>query len=146
MNPSVRKEMRETWVQSLGQEDPLKKEVATQSRILAWRIPWTEGPGGLQSMGSQRVRHDLTTKHTHTQYESWNVFKVDHLGGFPGGLVVKNPPCNASLTPGQGTKIPHITEQLSPHATTRESMCCKERSCIRQQRSSKPQPRPHAAN
>ena len=57
--------MRETWVQSLGQEDSLKKEMATQSHILAWRIPWTEGPGGLHSMGSQRVRHDLVTKHTH---------------------------------------------------------------------------------
>ena len=50
--------MQETWVQSLGQEDPLKKEMATHSSILAWRIPWTEEPGGLQSMGSQRVGHD----------------------------------------------------------------------------------------
>ena len=50
--------MRETWVQSLGQEDPLEKEMATHSSILAWRIPWMEEPGGLQSMGSQRVRHD----------------------------------------------------------------------------------------
>ena len=50
--------MRETWVQSLGQEDPLEKGMATHSRILAWRIPWAEGPGGLQSLGSQRVRHD----------------------------------------------------------------------------------------
>ena len=50
--------MQETWVQSLGQEDPLEKEMATHSSILAWRIPWTEEPGGLQSMGSQRVRHD----------------------------------------------------------------------------------------
>ena len=48
----------ETWVQSLGQEDPLEKEMATHSSILAWRIPWTEEPGGLQSIGSQRVRHD----------------------------------------------------------------------------------------
>ena len=47
--------MWETWVRSLGQEDPLEKEMATQSSILAWRIPWTEEPGGLQSMGSQRV-------------------------------------------------------------------------------------------
>ena len=45
--------MRETWVQSLGQEDPLEKEMATHSSILAWRIPWMEEPGGLQSMGSQ---------------------------------------------------------------------------------------------
>ena len=46
------------WVRSLGQEDPLEKEMATQSGILAWRIPWTEEPGGLQSMGLQRVRHN----------------------------------------------------------------------------------------
>ena len=50
--------MRETWVQSLGQEDPLEKEMATHSSIIAWRTPWTEEPGGLQSTGSQRVGHD----------------------------------------------------------------------------------------
>ena len=50
--------MRETQVQSLGWEDPLKKEMATHSGILAWRIPWTEEPGGLQSLGLQRVGHD----------------------------------------------------------------------------------------
>ena len=47
--------MRETQVRSLGQEDPLEKEMATHCSTLAWRIPWTEGPGGAQSMGSQRV-------------------------------------------------------------------------------------------
>ena len=50
--------MQETWVRSLGWEDPLEKEMATRSSILAWRIPWMEEPGGLQPMGSQRVRHD----------------------------------------------------------------------------------------
>ena len=50
--------MQETQVQSLGQEDPLENRMATHSSILAWRIPWTEEPGGLQSMGSQRVGHD----------------------------------------------------------------------------------------
>ena len=50
--------MKETWVQSLGQEETLAKEMATHSSILAWRIPSTEEPGGLQFMGSQRVRHD----------------------------------------------------------------------------------------
>ena len=50
--------MRETWVQSLVQEDLLEKEMATHSSILAWKIPSTEEPGRLQSMGSQRVRHD----------------------------------------------------------------------------------------
>ena len=49
---------QETWVQSLGQEDPLQEGMATHSSILAWRIPWTEEPGGLQSMGSQRARHN----------------------------------------------------------------------------------------
>ena len=48
----------ETWVQSLGWEDPLEKGMAAHSSILAWEIPWTEEPGGLQSMGSQRVGHD----------------------------------------------------------------------------------------
>ena len=50
--------MRKTQVRSLGWEDPLEKEMATHSSILAWRIPWTEEPGSLQSMGSQRVRQD----------------------------------------------------------------------------------------
>jgi len=50
--------MRETWAQSLGREDPLEKGMAIYSSILAWRIPWTEETGRLQSMGSQRVGHD----------------------------------------------------------------------------------------
>ena len=50
--------MQETWVQSPGWEDPLEKGIATHSSILAWRIPWTEEPGGLQSMRLQRVGHD----------------------------------------------------------------------------------------
>ena len=56
----------ETKVQSLGQEDPLEKGMTAHSGILAWRIPWTEEPGGLQSVGSQRVGHDwVTNTHTH---------------------------------------------------------------------------------
>ena len=54
--------MQETWVQSLGQKDPLEKEMATYSSIPAWKISWSKEPGGLQSMGSQRVRHNLKTK------------------------------------------------------------------------------------
>ena len=50
--------MLETQVQSLGREDPLEKDMVTYSNILAWKIPWTGGPGKLQSMGLQRVRHD----------------------------------------------------------------------------------------
>ena len=55
--------MQETWVQSLGQEDPLEKEMATHSNILAWEVPWTEGPSGLYSTwGRRKVGHDLVTK------------------------------------------------------------------------------------
>ena len=50
--------VQETWVRSLGWEDPLEKQMTTHSSILAWKISWTEEPGGLQSMGSQRVGHD----------------------------------------------------------------------------------------
>ena len=58
-NPPAR---QETGVPSLGQEDPLEKEMVTHSGIFAWEILWTEETGGLQSMGSQRVRHDLATE------------------------------------------------------------------------------------
>ena len=58
--------MRETWVWSLGWEDPLEKEMATHSSTLAWRIPWREEPGRLQSMVSQRVGHEWATSLTHS--------------------------------------------------------------------------------
>ena len=57
-NLPVMQETQETWVQSLGREDPLEKEMATHSSILAWKIPWAEEAGRLQSMGSRRVGHD----------------------------------------------------------------------------------------
>ena len=65
--------MQKTWVRSLGQEDPLEKEMAPHSSTLAWKIPWTEKPGRLQSMGSQRVGHDTV--------------------GFLGGTSGKEPSC-----------------------------------------------------
>ena len=52
--------MQKTWVQSLGQEDPLEKEMATHSSILVWEIPWTEEPDGPQSMGSQKIQTHLS--------------------------------------------------------------------------------------
>ena len=55
-------EMLETWVQSLDQEDPLEEGMATHSTILAWKVPWTEEPGGLQFMGLQKVRRDYVTE------------------------------------------------------------------------------------
>ena len=80
-NLPARQEPQETWLPSLGQEDPLEKGMATPSSTLAWRIPWTEDPGGLQSVGLQRVRQewrDLAWMYTHKQW------------GFPGSTVVKN--------------------------------------------------------
>ena len=78
-------ERQEIWVWSLGWEDPLEEEMATQSSIIAWKTPWTEEPGRLQSMGSQRVRHDWghahmqtdrqTHTHTHEGTGKRNIFK-----------------------------------------------------------------------
>ena len=90
--------VQETLVRSLGWEDPLEKEIATHSSILAWEIPWTEEPGRLQSMGSQRVKHNLVTKQ-----------------GFPHSSVGKESTCNAGdlgsipglgRSPGEGNANP----------------------------------------
>ena len=72
--------MRETWVQSLGQEDVLEKDMATHSSILAWKIRWTEEPGRLQSMGSQRVGHDSDFTHSLTHSLHWYLSKkISHV-------------------------------------------------------------------
>ena len=60
--------VQETRIQSLGQEDPLEKGMATHSSTVAWKIPWTAEPGGLQFMGSQKIRHNYVTKHTTQKY------------------------------------------------------------------------------
>ena len=85
--------MQETWVQSLGREDPLEKEMAACSSILAWEIPWTEEPGGLQSTGSQRVRHDLVTKQQQQQrgHTSRKYLNTGNWEDFPGCAVAKTP-------------------------------------------------------
>ena len=67
--------MRETWIRSLDGEDPLEKEMATHSSILAWKIPWTEEPGGLQSMGLQRVGHNWATSFFNVLYFTIKRFK-----------------------------------------------------------------------
>ena len=103
--------LQETRVWSLGQEDPLEKGIATHSSILAWRSPWTEEPGGLQSMGSQTAEDDWVTNTTSTEiphilmvpnYQENTLGFLDKvklhlllLKGFPDGSVVKNPPANA---------------------------------------------------
>ena len=77
--------MWETWVRSLGQEDPLEKEMATHSSILAWRIPWTEEPGGLQSTGSQRVGHDWATSLHFSNYHKLRETKEGDVTKCHGG-------------------------------------------------------------
>ena len=76
--------MQETWIWSLGQEDPLEKEMATHASILAWEIPWTEEPGGLVHGIAKRAGHDWATKHAHahgfvfpriyTAFSNWRFF------------------------------------------------------------------------
>ena len=66
--------MQKTRVQSLGWEDPLEKGMATHSSILTWRIPWTQEPGGLQSMGSQRADTTEQLTHTHSASYAWTTF------------------------------------------------------------------------
>ena len=73
--------MQETWVQSLGQEDPLEKGMAPHSSILAWRIPWTEEDDRLQSVGSQRVGHDWATFPFFTEC-IYSVLKTIYMGGY----------------------------------------------------------------
>ena len=70
----------------LGREDPLEKEMATHSSFLAWEIPWIDEPGVLQSMGSQRVRHDFANKQQQLYFKKKE--------GIPGSSVVKNPRAN----------------------------------------------------
>ena len=88
--------MRETWVRSLGREDLLEKEMATHSSTLAWKIPWTEEPGRLQSMGSQRVGHDWETSMSCHSWSAWNchissaflmVSRLLHFGVFASTLT-----------------------------------------------------------
>ena len=71
--------MQETWVCSLGQEDPLEKGMATHSSTLAWRVPWTQQLGRLQPVGSQRVRHDRVadTLELRESYEGWSLFSIN---------------------------------------------------------------------
>ena len=85
----IRLPVQETQVRSLGWEDPLEKEMATHSRILAWEIPWTEEPGGLQSKGWQGVGHDLVTEHAHKKSEIKTAvtFTSVSCGGF---MMAKN--------------------------------------------------------
>ena len=87
--------MWQTWVQSLGWEDPLEKEMSTHSSILAWRIPWTEELGGLQSMGSQRVGHDWVTS---VSWQTLNLLSHDCLAHSPSAVGTRDFHIHTNLT------------------------------------------------
>jgi len=130
--------MWETWVRSLGWEDPLEKEMATYSSILAWRIPWTEDPGRLQSMGSQRVRHALemtklfsTADHVLFPYSvgftTWPYRSVCHLTWWatsPCGMHIFRLPWHLTFLVHSCIGVFfywHIVFWFPPHATVSHS-------------------------
>ena len=80
-NLPAMQETQETWVRFLGWEDPLEEGMATQTSILAWRIPWTEEPGGLQSIGLQEL--DTTEMTEHARTKSRLIFRLSHIHKVP---------------------------------------------------------------
>ena len=102
--------VQETWVQSLDREDPLEKEMATHFTVLTWKIPWTEKPGRLQSIGSQWVRHNWATKRTHTFSSVQFSYSVMFDSLPSNGLQHARLPC-PSPTPG-ALKLPSITLEM----------------------------------
>ena len=115
--------MWETWVRSLGQEDPLEKEMATHCSILAWRIPWTEEPGRLQSMRSQRVRQDWATERLHflsftSQQKGECTYRLPHhasparLGPVSSTILRNLPSLEAQACSSLNWRHDHITWNL----------------------------------
>ena len=115
--------MWETWVRSLGWEDPLEEEMATYSSILTWKIPWTEGLSRLQSTGLQRVRHDLGTEHTRTQpflacsESPWKILSVDRRASLE--LAKEGHPVHFT---GRETEV---REKRLPWGNTMSPLCAR---------------------
>ena len=102
--------MRETQVRSLGREDPLEKEMAAHSSTLAWRLPRREEPGGLQSMGSQRVGHDCTTSLHHVL----NCFRFIFCRSFPALVFLpREAPFNFCLSGKMMVSLSNLNESLN---------------------------------
>ena len=93
--------MQETWARSLGQEDPLEKGLATRSRMLAWRLPWTEEPGGLQSVGSQESDMTERLNHHHVFITFDSVSKESACNAGDPGFIPR-----LGRSPGEGTGYP----------------------------------------
>ena len=118
--------MQETRVQSLGREDPLEKEMATHSSTHAWKIPWMEKPGGLQSMGSQRVGHDWVTSLSFTftmflngsvgKESAWEAGDTGDVGSVPGW---ERSPGEGNGNPLQGSCLENPIDRGTWRATVR---------------------------
>ena len=105
--------MQEIRVQSLGWDNPLEKEMATHSSIPAWEITWTEEPGGLQSMGSQRVREDLATKQ-----QQWILTMLHKLGAAAVLILQKTEPCvEAKHSPRSDSQLVAVPARISDGAS-----------------------------
>ena len=108
--------MQETRVQSLGWEDPLEKDMAIHASNIAWKIPWTEEPGGLQSMGSQRVGHDsATSRHTFSSAHG-TFFMIDHILGYKSNF-------------SKLKKTETVSSIFSDHNTLRLDINYKKKNC-----------------
>ena len=114
--------MLESLAQSLGQEDPLEEEMATHSSVLAWRIPWTEEPGGPQSRGLQRVGHDWMTKHKPTDLHGLKVKrqigKAKNQSFISISLVFSSPTCTPSLDSSIPVELFFTLPSLTLHGIT----------------------------
>ena len=110
--------MQETQVQTLSGEDTLEEEMETHSRILAWEIPWTEAPRGLQSMGSQRVRHDLATERQQSLGSRWT--RVRWQSQNKPASAEQNWKCDTALSLEMGGSIkPQVTKDSTQRALLR---------------------------
>ena len=131
-NPST---VQETWIRFLGQEDPLEKGMATHSSIIAWRIPWTEKPGGLQSMGSQKVGHDWATNIINNHHMTWlnecsmSILQVRTQGGWM--------TCDSCI----GSRQPRDVSSLGLHSLWLLSWCFQHGRSLRDHSFSAPSTR-----
>ena len=103
------KETQETWVPSLGWEDPLEEERATHSSILAWRIPWTEEPGGVHSMRLGRVGHDWATGHMHITHTGTFCLSFNTYFNQSMPFLAFSPPVSSTILDSQKERGTNIT-------------------------------------
>ena len=130
-NPLAMQALQEMWVRPLGWEDPLEKEMATYSSIPAWRIPWTEEPRGLQSVGLQRVRHDRACIHNTQPYATPNTYPVS-FQQITECVGISEHPWNRYLNPHMCTQRQNqalITSLMHKSPAPKHNMPCTSIQC-----------------